>query len=377
MIAKGAKKYIMNPCLGLTPFLVFIILFNIIDNIEHALFLSLLVAVVGELVVKLLTKTTRSGLMFLVAFSSLALTLIIWMTGNKYITNYNMYILLPEIFAVCILIVIRLSKSYINQHFFKKENALQKTFMNEFFEIARFIQYFCTLHIFLVVLYKFLKDSDIISSDYDQIIYSWIPAIGITSLIVYENIKITSIVKKLRKEEWLPIVNERGEVTGRVAKSESVKMTNRFLHPVVRIALVCNGQIYLHPRKAEDILDPGLLDHPFEKYMLFSHEINLAVRNSIVQTLGKELPFKFLLKYTFENENTKRLVFLFVSRIESEKEIEGIEAMNGKFWTIKQIDEDFGDDSKFSECFQLEYEYLKNTVLIPDNIASSTVISDL
>lgn len=365
----------MNPCLGLTPFLVYIFLFNFLDNIEYALLLSLMAAVVGELIIKIITKTTRSGLMFLIAFASLTLTLIVWLLCNKYITNNNLYIILPEIFATVILIVIRLSRSYIVHNFFKKESAIQKTFLNEFFEIAAFVQYFFTLHVFAALMYKYMKDSGVLTESTDVIIYSWVPVICMLMLIVYENYKITSVVKKLRKEEWLPIVNEKGEVTGRIAKTESMKMDNKFLHPVVRVALVHKGKLFLCPRNPDDMLDPGLLDHPFEKYMLFSHEINLAVRNSIVNTLGKELPFKFLLKYTFENDKTKRLIFLFVSRIEDDSQLEIVNHLKGKFWSIKQIDDDFGDDSKFSECFQLEYEYLKNTVLISDSIISGSTVS--
>jgi len=376
MLSKGIKKYIMNPCLGLIPFLVYMVLFNFLENVEYALFFSLLTAVIGQLFVKIMTKTTRNGLMFLIAFTSLSLTLVTWMLCNKYVTNQNLYVVLPELYAVCILLIIRLSKAYIVDHFFNKENSLQRTFLNEFFEIAGFVQYFCTIHAFLILIYKFLKDSDIFTSVSDPIIFTWIPAVSIVILIIYENQKINSVVKRLRKEEWLPIVNEKGEVTGRIAKIESLKMENKFLHPVVRVALAYQGKLFLCPRSSQDILDPGMLDHPFEKYMLFSHEINLAVRNSIINVLGKELSFKFLLKYTFENEKTKRLVFLFVSRIESEEQLESIKHLNGKFWSIKQIDDDFGDDSKFSECFQLEYEYLKNTVLISDSIVFNALGSN-
>jgi len=278
----------------------------------------------------------------------------------------NAYLIMPEIFIVCIVILVRVSKSYLVLRFFRKQSVLQKAFLNEFFEVAAIVQYAFTMHIFIVLLYKFIKDSDVLDSGTDHIMYCWLPVAGMILLIIYENLKIKRMVNKLRKEEWLPIVNERGEVTGKIAKSISFQMNNKFLHPVVRVALVCNGKIYLQNRKANDNLDPGSLDHPFEKYMLFNHEINLAVRNSIVQTLGAELPFKFLLKYTFENEKTKRLIFLFVSRINDESEVEGLNTLKGKFWSVKQIDEDFGDDSKFSECFQLEYEYLKNTILSID-----------
>lgn len=136
------------------------------------------------------------------------------------------------------------------------------------------------------------------------------------------------------------------------------------MHPVVRVALIHKGDVYLQKRSETDTLDPGSYDHPFEKYMLFNHEINIAVRNSISRALNmQELPFNFLIKYVYENEETKRLIFLFIARIETEEQLKSISLLNGKFWTAKQIEESFSDEKVFSECFQLEYEYLKNVVI--------------
>lgn len=334
-----------------------------------SLILSLLFAAVAEVSIKLYTRTSRGSIMFVVAFVSLVLSLIVWMLIRDVILiNKNIFLILPEMFAVCILAITKAVKPYFNQYFLQKDNVVQKAFLNEFFEIASLTQLIFILHIFLALVYKFLKDNEIIGNSADNYIFIWLPVIGIIGLILYENIKTKAIVNKLRKEDWIPIVNEKGEVTGKIAKSVSLQMKNKFLHPVVRVALICNGKVYLQERKTNDILDPGALDHPFEKYMLFNHEINLAVRNSIIQGLGKELPFKFLLKYTFENENTKRLIFLFASIIKDESELEGLGTLKGKFWSVKQVDNDFGDDTKFSECFQMEYEYLKNTVMAASSI---------
>ena len=137
---------------------------------------------------------------------------------------------------------------------------------------------------------------------------------------VYQVLKISNLVARLRKEEWIPIVTEKGEVTGKIAKNVSINMKNKFLHPVVRVALISNSKVYLQERPLNDILNPGKLDYPFEKYMLFNHEINLAARNSIRKMVGDEIDFsiKFLLKYVFENEDTRRLIFLFTANIDDE-----------------------------------------------------------
>jgi len=76
-----------------------------------------------------------------------------------------------------------------------------------------------------------------------------------------------------------------------------------------------------------------------------------------------EIPLRFLLKYEFENKDVKRLILLYVSEIEDEALFNSLNLSDGKLWTPSQIDDNMGTDT-FSECFELEYEYLKNMVLV-------------
>ena len=307
-------------------------------------------------------------MVFLLNFISLTLTLIIWSFLKDVGTTNMFYIIVYEMIFFTLMVVTRLMKSYISMYIGKKKSSpAQNTFLSEYFEIAKLIQYLVTFHLFIVIIYRYIYENINIWEDLDSIFYFVIPAIFAASIIIYEELKIRNISKHLRREEWLPIVNEAGEVTGRIARSVSSKMKNKFMHPVVRVALVHKGELYLQKRPSTDSLDPDTYDHPFEKYMLFNHEINLAVRNSITRALNmQELPFNFLLKYVYENSETKRLIFLFVSRVESEEQLQSIKMLKGKFWTMKQIEDSFNDDGVFCECFQLEYEYLKNTILQPE-----------
>jgi hypothetical protein len=371
MFSEGIKKYLMNPSLGLFPLSVYFLL-CLTQDIQYSLIFSLLLTAILEMVVRLCTETSRGSLVFFISFLSLALSLAIWLVSRDLIVSNELYIMLPEIFAVCILMVVRISRTYIRQRY--ETNDEQRLFFDELFNIATLSQYFFTLHIFVSLIYELLCNNQILHNLDSSYLYIWSPAAGIIVLLLYEHLKISSVSHQLKKENWLPIVNEKGEVTGKIAQSVTRQLKNKFLHPVVRVALVCKGRLYLQSRNAEDLLSPGTLDHPFEKYMLFKHDINTAVKNSIIQILGQELPFRFLLKYTFENEATRRLIFLFASVIEDENEIEALNRLQGKFWTPKQIDGDFGDDSSFSECFQLEYEYLKNTILAASVTEAEPVI---
>lgn len=365
MIIKGAKKYLINPSFGLLASILYITLFNVTGNVAYALVIAIIFSGISDLVLRYYARASICGLLFVLNFTALSITLIAWFLLRKVGTTNLFYIVFYEIVFFCLIVASRVFKTYLNLYFGKKrQSTVQKAFMAEYFEAAKFAQYAITFHLFIVILYRYVYENINVWETLDTFFYYIIPVIFASIIIIYEEIKIRNIVKRLHREEWLPIVNETGEVTGRIARSVSEKMGNRFLHPVVRIALVYEGEIYLQPRSHNDSLSPDSYDHPFEKYMLFNHEINIAARNSITRMLNmQELPFNFLLKYVFENENTKRLIFLFVSRVQNEEQLESIKTLNGKFWTMKQIEDSFNDKGVFSECFQLEYEYLKNTVL--------------
>jgi hypothetical protein len=369
MLSKGIRKYISNPAIGLLPFVLYVILHT--ANVEEgtALIIASIFAIAGEFPLRKCYKTRGFSLTFYISAIATSITLLAWLFTHKYVWKPGTYIVICEVSIVCLFMLFRASKTFIAAYFFRKKNLLQKALMSEYYNAAGLIQYILTLHIFGILLYRQFTFSDAFLYLSDTIIFTVAPIFIILSIGIYQAIKVSNLVSKLRKEEWIPIVTEKGEVTGKIARSVSSNMKNRFMHPVVRVALISGSKVYLQERPVNDMLNPGKLDYPFEKYMLFNHEINLAARNSIRMMIGDnaDLSLKFVLKYVFENEDTKRLNFLFTANVDDEDSIKRTGKMKGKFWTIKQIEEGFADEI-FGECFELEFEYLKNMVLLPAEV---------
>ena len=267
-----------------------------------------------------------------------------------------------EIIFVLALITARLSRNRIVIQMTKQKNVLMKSFLKESFRVAFQTQYALLFHL-LLVLSVFLF-GDTASATANSFVLLMVTQILLLVIMLMESGRLYILDKRLHKEEWLPVVTESGDVKGRVAKSITRDMKNKFMHPVVRVALIYKGTIYLKERDASRLLNPGLLDYPFEKYMQFNDDIDVTVRNSIAKECGgQNIPLRFLLKYTFENETTKRLIFLYVSDIDEEELFNSLPLSGGKLWTEAQIEDNMGT-SIFSECFELEFEYLKNTVLL-------------
>jgi hypothetical protein len=263
---------------------------------------------------------------------------------------------------VMALVVSRLLRTRVITILARNRQPNVRNYLSESFRVAFQIQYALFFHLLLTLVYFTLSTVQPPKIGEREIIL--LAEVIILAVIVMEVVRFHFLDKKLRAEEWLPVVTESGEVTGKVAKSVTREMKNKFMHPVVRIALISNGKIYLKKRDASRLLNPGALDYPFEKYMQYNHDINEAILNMVKKEIGtKDIPLRFLLKYIFENKSTKRLIFLYVSIIDDEEKFNSLELKDGKLWTEKQIEEN-RNSNIFSECFELEFEYLKNTVLL-------------
>lgn len=350
------RNILRNPAFGLLPFFIFSILVGFADAWEST-GIALLLSLIGYFFVRKQNRLIYviSSLVFLLGFIG---SLLPMEEGLEPVVIF----LVMEIMFVLALITVRLSRRRIVQRLGRTKNLILKNYLKESFRVTFQTQYTLTVHLFMVLL-LFLFDGRIDATGRGIYIMLTVQ-IPLLVIIVAQVVRLVILRKKLVEEEWLPVVSERGEVLGRVAKSISVGLKNHFMHPVVRVALIYQGSIYLQQRDAERLLNAGALDHPFEKYMEFNENIDSSVRQSIASECGaSELPLRFLLKYTFENEITKRLVFLYVSQIEDEVLFNSLNLGGGKLWTEAQIEDNL-DSHLFSECFELEFEYLKNTVLL-------------
>lgn len=369
MLTRGLKKYFANPVLGLLSSIICILLYLFTNNIGSSFIVTIVFTILSDIFLRNYTGIKISSIIYRISLAPLLLSFMAWvLLKNTFIPDI-FYLLFYEMLVVCSLIIARLSRVYIRLYLGSRPSSIQKAFFDEFFEIAKLAEYVLTFHLFTVLLYRLIRINYKLPAFLDVFIYFLIPIFLLIVIVVYQEIKIKSIVNQLRKEEWLPIVSESGEVTGRIAKSVSMQMKNKFLHPVVRVALIHNGQIYLQKRSENDVLAPGSYDYPFEKYMLFNNEINTAAKNCVNQIIGEhDFKLNYLLKYVYENDNSKRLIFLFFVRPQTQEQLDSIGNLSGKFWSTKQIEDNFVDEGFFCECFELEYEYLKNTVLQSDEL---------
>lgn len=350
------KRIFSNPALGLLPYLIFSILIGQVNTlIAFAIgFILSLSPLLFGMKKEIRTIYDVSAWSFLLAiFGSFFLV-------PDFHPQYSF--ILAEIFLVSSLMIFRLSRKALIRKVNNTKQGDRKHYLYESFHVAFQAQYALTFHLIVILGFRifFIMRFPIVDIVMELNIFQIILA----TIIVLEALRIRLLNKRLQSEEWLPVISESGDVQGKVAKSVSISMKNKFLHPLVRVALIYDGKLYLKNRDKSRLLDPNKLDYPFEKYMQYNHNIDEAINNLIKSEVKTaKMPVRFLLKYVFENEITKRLVFLYVSMIPTEVAFSNLHLKEGKLWTINQIEDNMGSDI-FSECFELEFEYLKNTVLM-------------
>jgi hypothetical protein len=243
------------------------------------------------------------------------------------------------------------------------QNRLLYASVHDAFYIGQVIQNCFTIYLFCMVLY--LQSPYPNDVELDRIIHHYVTFALCVGIIIYNHIRQTIWFNQSKKETWLPMLNAKGKVLGRIPYDVAVS-NKRYLHPVVRIAVIYKSMLYLVPRQNNVPVSPKMLDYPLTGYVLFHDTIEKTsseLTEKITESL--ELHPRLMLRYTFENDNLRQLVSLYVIAVKTEEQMKYFKG--GKWWTSRQIEEDIASDI-FSEYFVKEYPYLQNTIIMAESM---------
>ncbi|MDD4516226.1 hypothetical protein [Massilibacteroides sp.] len=366
---KRLKRGTDNQAIGLLPLLLFVFMGSLISYIP-----AFIISVFFCFALYVFFRWWHLGEMFQfilysVALSQAAFSIFFLFNSNDLLTEYSALII--EILFVIIISLSILRRRAIMKKARSVEMASDKqsylnASLNEYFFTAKIIQSLYGFHLFIVLFYFLLPESAQ-KTIYEPFLFRHLFLIIGISVMAYEHIRLTIMRGYLKNEVWLPVLNDNGKVIGRIAHSISSASTRKFYHPVVRIAVVCNGMLYLTKRSRDSLISPNALDYPFKYYVRFKQGIEEAVYEALSCSYAREqVSPRFLIRYKFENELVKHQVSVYVVYINSEEKLTHCKEMSGKLWTAKQIEENLGT-GLFSEYFEKEFTYLQNTVLMVEN----------
>ena len=367
------RKSWENQALGILPLLLFLLLDNYISYL-HAYTISAIFCVLSMFVFHILRKNKIYSFMLLPSFLTLVLYafFLIFMRVEEVLAVYTP--LITEILFVIVLTLVKIVKKPLlhrvrdAQHpAYEKTHNL--TMLNEFFFIAQLFRNLYILHLLGIAFYNILPE-EMKDIRFNRFLYRDMGLIIGVAVIVYEQIRLLMVRGRLKKEMWLPVLNDKGSVIGCIAYSVSRLLPKKYYHPIVRIALVHKGMLYLAKRDEYAYVSASMIDYPFYRYVLFRQSIEAAAQEAVegLKTLVGKIQTRLLIRYTFENERVKHQISLFVICIQDEQVIEQYkQVQDGKLWSIQQIEENLGKGI-FSVYFEREFSYLKNTILLAENL---------
>lgn len=164
----------------------------------------------------------------------------------------------------------------------------------------------------------------------------------------------------LKKEEWLPLVNEQGEVTGRAPRS-LCHSGSKLLHPVVHLHIINERHdIFLQKRSMKKDLLPGKWDTAVGGHIAWNEKTEDALKRETREELGiTDFQAQFIGCYLWESPREKELVFSFICSRHNEIRIDNDEVDEGRFWSKKEIEQGIQEEN-VTPNFAYEYRLLLN-----------------
>ena len=232
---------------------------------------------------------------------------------------------------------------------------------NELFRVAKILMMVTLFYLLVALVLEALN-----APDQERLlnIVKYCYAFGIGFIGIFETIRVFIVRNRLINEDWLPVVDEEGKVTGSVQYQPGTESESRLMHPVVRLYFIENGKIFLQQRNPNDSSEPLHWDASLSRQVRMSESIIMALKKFTRKLYQIEpLKYLFLTNYIYHGKFSNQYIYLFVLC-----KSDGIQPQEGevyltKWWTQKQIEAELGA-GVFTERFEKEYEYLKRSGLL-------------
>ena len=253
------------------------------------------------------------------------------------------------------------NKSFLPQRFFSS--------LGNEFEIETFVKfskaYIYGFSFYLTILVIYYAEGRTSYPETFRFFYCYFNQILILLFLVWDIVNgVIMIGNSMDNGIWLPVLDINLNISEYVTVEESLRAGKTYLHPHVRVIVMCGDKIYLQKSDNPDTVSEAAVDTPFSCDMKYKETIDSCIDQMLLGfSVFPHRDVQALLKTRFENDKLRRVVYLNVLKVEKEEEIDRIPGLKGVFWTAGQIEDNLKEQI-FSTCFEEEYEFLKNTILL-------------
>ncbi len=349
-----------NMSLGFIPVIISIILCEFITQ-DTAIYISAGVGLLSS-IYSIRHKGTHVPQIILYCTTGMLLLLSV---TTLFFANYCPRFMFPltlEVSAIIPPFIIYLNrKSFLDYHI-----ALTQKYGKQLFAqgaeativSARVILIISLLH-FLIITFAVLVSYPLGNTTCYILFYIAPPLVFISGILLNQ-FGIFYFNTVMNRTVFIPIVNTKGDVTGKAIASEAINRKNDYINPVIRIAVASHSMLFLLPRSKYCFFEKGKIDLLMEGYLIYGETLEQGAHRILRQTLPTAPPERlyFNLMYHFENEATNRLVYLFTLDLDDDSILCNKHFKGGKLWTFQQIKHNLGRNF-FSSCLEYESEHLE------------------
>jgi isopentenyldiphosphate isomerase/intracellular septation protein A len=240
-----------------------------------------------------------------------------------------------------------------------KDTQINEAQMTEMRKNLKYLFYIFTAHTILVFYSAFYMSKEawaFISGGLFYILF------GVYFLI--ELVRQKRKQKLLAKEEWVPLVDESGNVNGSAPRS-LVHNGSKLLHPVVHLHVINrNKAILLQKRPMSKLIQPGKWDSAVGGHISAGETLEQALKKEAFEEIGLvDFSAKLHKIYKWETEVEAELVYLFITFDFKNFKVHTDEVDEVRFWTKNQIENQLGKNV-FTPNLEYEFRLLKELKII-------------
>jgi len=160
-------------------------------------------------------------------------------------------------------------------------------------------------------------------------------------------------------EEWFPVVDENGNVTGKALRRICHDGKSMLLHPVVHLHLFnTKGELFLQKRAETKDIEPGKWDTSVGGHVSLDESIDEALLREVREELGLNIFSPgYLIRYIWQSSRERELINSYSTISDENPIINKSEISEGMYWTIKEINKNFGKNI-FTPNFEHEFKLL-------------------
>lgn len=372
MTHKGTLSSAFNMSLGYIPVIISIILCEFITQ-DTAIYIGTGIGILYSYYSMHRKGVRIPNFILFISTGMLALLALAALIPGEYVPHGALPLTLEVSILIPMLILFLHKKRFLNYFLKRKEECSKRMFAQgaeSSIVSAHIILILGIIHFVVISLGIFLCHP--MENPTKWIIFNLMPPFIFILCIILNQIGIHYFNRLMTHTEYVPIVNKQGDVIGKTMAVEALNYKNGYINPVIRIAVLSHGMIFLCPRPQTSILDRGKMDIPIECYLGYGESLAEGCRRMLRTTFpgtdGLEPTFSIM--YHFENSVTNRLVYLFILEVEDDTLLSAPRLKGGKLWQFQQIEQNLGHKF-FSECFEEEYEHLKSVIDIRERYRGS------